>query len=213
MLNHIIWDWNGTLLDDAPYSLALTNRILADYGLPQMDGLDVYRSIFTFPVVDYYTRLGLGGERFDEAAHRWMDAYMANETVCPLQPGAAETAVRFRDAGLRQVIISASKLENLHRQLSSRPAFAFFDPPRGLGDIYAGSKVDIARQWMADTGADGQRTLVIGDTLHDREVARALNCRCILVEGGHQSRETLLTAGVPVVASLQEAAVLALGGA
>ena len=41
MLNHIIWDWNGTLLDDAPYSLALTNRILADYGLPQMDGLDV----------------------------------------------------------------------------------------------------------------------------------------------------------------------------
>ena len=184
MLNHIIWDWNGTLLDDAPYSLALTNRILADYGLPQMDGLDVYRSIFTFPVVDYYTRLGLGGERFDEAAHRWMDAYMANETVCPL-----------------------------HRQLSSRPAFAFFDPPRGLGDIYAGSKVDIARQWMADTGADGQRTLVIGDTLHDREVARALNCRCILVEGGHQSRGTLLTAGVPVVASLQEAAAMALSGA
>ena len=47
---------------------------------------------------------------------------------------------------------------------------------------------------------------MIGDSLHDAEVARALGTRCVLVARGHQSRETLLEAGVPVMKSLREAA-------
>lgn len=47
---------------------------------------------------------------------------------------------------------------------------------------------------------------MIGDTLHDAEVARALQVRCVLIARGHQSKETLLKAGVPVDSSLAEAA-------
>ena len=45
---------------------------------------------------------------------------------------------------------------------------------------------------------------MIGDTLHDAEVARAMGTRCMLVARGHHSRETLLTAGVPVAATLMD---------
>ena len=60
---------------------------------------------------------------------------------------------------------------------------------------------------FAELGEENRACAVmIGDSLHDAEVARALGTRCILVARGHQSRETLLEAGVPVADSLRQAA-------
>ena len=201
-VTHVIWDWNGTLLDDAAYCLDLTDRLLKIFRLPQMGSLEVYREKFGFPVIDYYAKLGFDRQIFPEVAVIWMDAYMKNEKTIPLQPGAAEVTARIREKGIRQVILSASKLDNLLLQLSSRPQFSHFDPPRGLGDIYAGGKVDIALRWMAETGAKRENTLLIGDTVHDLEVASALGAGCILVENGHQSRRRLRAAGADTVKDL-----------
>ncbi len=201
-ITHILWDWNGTLLDDAAYCLDLTDRLLKIFRLPAMGSLEVYRERFGFPVIDYYGHLGFDRQIFPEVAVIWMDGYMRGEAAIPLHADAADVTGRIRDRGIRQVILSASKLENLLIQLRTRPQFSHFDPPRGLGDIYAGSKKDIALQWMAETGADPQRTLLVGDTLHDLEVAQALGARCVLVENGHQSRARLRAAGAVTVPDL-----------
>jgi len=177
MIDHIIWDWNGTLLNDVEFGLQLANWLLRQYHLPEMPDLAAYHRKFTFPIRDYYRAIGLGDDIFPEAAVKWMNKYMAEEHVCPLQPGALEVTRLFQEKGMRQVIISASKLSNLKKQLEERPYFDFFDPPRGLGDIYAGSKMDIALDWMKNSGAKNDSTLLIGDTLHDREVAQAICCR------------------------------------
>ena len=194
-LTYIIWDWNGTLLDDAAYCLDLTDRILKAFRLPPMETLDVYREKFGFPVKDYYASLGLDPLIFPEAAVLWMDSYMHDEASIPLHRDAGEAAKWFTGKNIRQVVISASKIENLQKQLVSRPYFDHFDPPCGLGDIYAGSKTDIALQWMRTHQPDPRRVLLIGDTIHDMEVARSLGCPCILVENGHQSKRRLRQAG------------------
>lgn len=210
MIDHIIWDWNGTLLSDVQYSITLINRLLREYGKPELDGIDAYHRVFTFPVKDYYAAIGFGDDLFDEVAVKWMDAYMKDESCCPLREGAVEITRLFQAHNIRQVVISASKLGNLHIQMASRPHFDFFDPPRGLGDIYAGSKFDIALDWMKTSGAKPENTLLIGDTLHDKAVADALQCRCILVEGGHQSSDTLRASGALIAHDLKEAAEMAL---
>ncbi len=202
-VTHIIWDWNGTLLDDTAYCLDLTDRLLRIFHLPQMGSLEVYRERFGFPVIDYYGHLGFDRQIFPDVAVIWMDAYMKYERTIPLHSDAPGVTARIRDMGIRQVIISASKLENLLLQLSTRPQFDCFDPPRGLGDIYAGSKVDIALKWMADTGARMENTLLVGDTIHDLEVASALGARCVLVENGHQSRARLRAAGAYTIPDLK----------
>ena len=84
MIDHVIWDWNGTLLDDVQYGVDLMNALLKSYKKPQLNGIQEYHRVFTFPVRDYYAAVGLGGDLFDEAAVRWMDAYMRNEEICPL---------------------------------------------------------------------------------------------------------------------------------
>ena len=79
-----------------------------------------------------------------------------------------------------------------------------FDELIGLGDIYGKSKVQAGLDWMARTGVDPHTAVMIGDTLHDAEVARALGARCILVTTGHHSRRRLETAGCPVADRLSE---------
>ena len=59
MLHTILWDWNGTLLDDVEVALAAMNEMLARRGLPLLQGREPYWDIFTFPVRVYYTAAGL----------------------------------------------------------------------------------------------------------------------------------------------------------
>ena len=50
----ILWDWNGTLLDDVELCENALNRLLQRYGYPQRYDHEQYRAIFGFPVEDYY---------------------------------------------------------------------------------------------------------------------------------------------------------------
>ena len=56
---YVVWDWNGTLLDDAEVCLAVMDRMLVRRGLPPIGDMERYREIFTFPVRDYYALAGL----------------------------------------------------------------------------------------------------------------------------------------------------------
>ncbi|MCX6282944.1 MAG: hypothetical protein NTW31_01715 [Bacteroidetes bacterium] len=70
---HIIWDWNGTLLDDAWLCVEVMNGMLEKRGLEKVS-LDFYRSVFTFPVRDYYEKLGYDFEKepFEEVGMEFM---------------------------------------------------------------------------------------------------------------------------------------------
>ena len=56
-IKYIIWDWNGTLIDDAWLFVEIMNEELKERMLPQINIQD-YRQHFTFPVKKYYERLG-----------------------------------------------------------------------------------------------------------------------------------------------------------
>ena len=154
----------------------------------------------------YYQRAGVTDEIFDDVAHAWMAEYERCMDTIPLHEDAVKTVERFQRAGLRQTVLSASEQTLLRRQLALYGLEGRFDAILGRGDIYAGSKEAIGREYLQGSGVPAEATVMIGDSLHDAEVARALGTRCILVARGHQSRETLLQAGVPVVDSLRKAA-------
>lgn len=205
-IEQVLWDWNGTLLDDLEYSIQVRNNIFPAFHLPTLSGVEEYHRQFTFPVRLYYQRAGVTDEIFDDVAHAWMAEYERRMDTIPLHGDAVETVERFQRAGLRQTVLSASEQTLLRRQLALYGLEGRFDAVLGRGDIYAGSKEAIGREYLQSCGVPAEATVMIGDSLHDAEVARALGTRCILVARGHQSRETLLEAGVPVVDSLRKAA-------
>lgn len=202
----IIWDWNGTLLDDVSMAVRVTNEVFSRYGYATMDE-ETYRVRFRFPVIEYYRDCGVKDGDFPEVANAWSDAYLDAFPGTPLQQDAAETVRRFHRAGLRQIVLSASKLENLRNQVGSYPALSgMFEELCGIGDIYAGGKTHLAHELIERTGLAPEELVFLGDSVHDAEVAAAVGARCILIARGHQTCEALEKAGVPVMASLREAA-------
>lgn len=210
-IKQILWDWNGTLLDDLWYAIGVRNRVFPTFGLPTIDCLESYYQQFTFPVRLYYERAGVTDENFVQVAHAWMDEYVRGCCTIPLHEDAVEVLKRFRQAGLLQVVLSASQMDILRQQLNYYPGLeGCFDELLALSDIYARSKEAIGRKYLERCGIAPEHSVMLGDTLHDADVARAMGTQCILIARGHQSRETLETAGVPVCGSLREAASLIL---
>ena len=207
----VLWDWNGTLLDDLTYAIGVRNRTFPAFGLPRIGSVAEYHRQFTFPVRRYYERAGVTDETFVAVAHAWMAEYVRGFGTVPLHGDAVETLARFAAAGVRQAVLSATRRDMLESQIARFPIRACFTDVLGLSDIYARSKEAVGLDYLARCGVPAASTLMIGDTLHDAEVARAMGTGCVLVARGHQSRETLLTAGVPVMDTLVEAAAWALG--
>lgn len=205
----VLWDWNGTLLDDLTYAIGVRNRTFPAFGLPRIGSVAEYHRQFTFPVRRYYERAGVTDETFVAVAHAWMAEYVRGFEAVPLHGDAVETLARFAAAGVRQAVLSATRRDMLESQIARFPIRACFTDVLGLSDIYARSKEAVGLDYLARCGVPAASTLMIGDTLHDAEVARAMGTGCVLVARGHQSRETLLTAGVPVMDTLLEAAAWA----
>lgn len=204
----ILWDWNGTLLDDVALCVDALNRLLAQYGYPQRYDRDQYRAIFGFPIQDYYARAGFDFSRhsFDALANSFMEDYIPASASCPLMPGAQQALDAFAHAGLHQVILSASPVSTLQRQVEERDVTRYFDRLLGLSDIYAKSKVALGLAYLRETGFDPRRAVMIGDSTHDFEVAQALGVHCVLQSSGHQPPEILQRTGAVVVPGLPEAA-------
>jgi len=203
---HVIWDWNGTLLDDLARAMDCINYILATRHLPILSTKAEYHAVFGFPIIDYYRRAGFTFETepFAVPAKEYIARYHSADGIpIALFDDVVPALKTIRASGLRQVILTASKLDNLFSQLSPFGIEGYFDEFLGLSDIYATGKEDIGKAYMARN--PDARAVLIGDTSHDAVVACAIGADCILVPRGHHSVETLRACGVPVAADLQEA--------
>ena len=208
----VLWDWNGTLLDDVDLCMAALNRLLAMHGYPQRYDLEQYRAIFGFPIEDYYRRAGFDFSKhpYPMLAERYMEYYIPASAACGLTQGAVEALELFKNAGARQVILSASPVSTLKVQVEQRGIEDCFDRLLGLDDIFAKSKVELGLAYLRENGFDPARAVMLGDSVHDAEVAKALGVRCVLQCAGHQPESVLQTAGVPVAPDVLSAAKLAL---
>ncbi len=205
---YIIWDWNGTLLDDVKINIEIINILLSERGLPLIDSTDKYRNLFSFPIQSFYKELGFTfkDEPFETVARQY--AFMYDERYPFAEVSAeAESLLRtFRQEGAEQLIISATEQGFLTRQVTYFEIEQYFTDILGTSDIYVKSKVSVAQRWMQENGVSPDEILFVGDTVHDKEVADSIGCECILVAKGHQSKELLTFSGALVADSLSDVA-------
>ena len=110
----------------------------------------------------------------------------------------------FKQKGYKQAIISAMQHDELLKSVAALSIDSYFDYILGISDHYAHSKVENARDFFIDSNLKPANVTLIGDTIHDSEVAAELGCRCILVATGHQSVKRLKETKLPVISDLSE---------
>ena len=211
-MTHILWDWNGTLLDDTQAALDTLNAMLARRrGRPI--AMDYYRDHFAFPVKPFYKSIGvcLENEDWDALAVEYHDTYAAQPKR--LNPEAVAALERVKSSGARQSIISALRQDLLDAALGEFGIRRFFDSAYGVDNLDGHSKLERARELVARLSAEGVEAVdmvVVGDALHDKEVADALGVRCVLcAQGSHAAWR--LRAVAPTGDTLLAALDLALG--
>jgi phosphoglycolate phosphatase len=203
-IKHIIWDWNGTLFDDVELCLEIINGILSRRNLGLLSLKD-YRSIFTFPVKDYYEIAGLDFNKysFEDLGREWMEEYELRKGECCLHKGAAGIIEKISGKGIGQSILSAYSQQSLEQIISRFGLRKYFTHMNGLDHIYATSKIENGKQLIKKLGSRGAENLFIGDTVHDYEVSKEIGASCILIADGHQGKKKLETCGVDVYDSLK----------
>ncbi len=193
---NIIWDWNGTLLDDLNECLSVLRELSRKFEMKMVDK-DEYRDNFGFPVSNFYIKYGFDPKKysFAETARIFSELYEKLRPSCPLQSGAMETLRALSCENARQSIVSAYEDSKLKDSVRERGIEKYFEKISGLSDNTASSKVKLAISHAKSLGADPKETVVIGDTLHDSESAEAIGASCVLISCGHQSEKVLKKSG------------------
>ena len=207
-VRHIVWDWNGTLLDDNHANLAAANHVCEMFGAPPRE-LEEWRRIFRRPLLPFYEEL-LGRsfadgewERLDTAYNSYYRSLLPS---CRLADGALETLGAWRAAGGTQSLLSMAAHDHLVPVITEHglvPHFTRVDGRRR--DTGADSKAEHLVDHLAAQDIDPATVVLIGDIDDDAHAARAAGARAILVATGLMSRERLEATGHPVADSLTEA--------
>lgn len=199
----IIWDWNGTLLNDTQLCVNTMNGLLQKRNLNLLTET-AYKEVFSFPVKSYYQKIGFDFtiEPFEIPALEFIDIYNAKVHECDLQPDAFQILKYFNSLDISQFVLSAMEQNALEACLKNSGIDHFFRVVSGLDNHFAASKTENGKRLISENGLDPSELVLIGDTVHDYEVASELGCNCILIADGHQSKQVLQKTGAVVLDKL-----------
>jgi phosphoglycolate phosphatase len=183
------------------------NILLTQESLPNIS-IQKYKEIFTFPVVEYYKIAGHSFERtsFEVLGKQFMVEYELRKNGCRLYAGVIELLSSLQKKNIQMHLLSAYEQQSLTNIIKLYKIDMYFQNVVGLDNIYASGKSHLAHQLVKRINSNGEagKNLLIGDTIHDYEVAQEINSDCILMSHGHQDEERLLKLGIPVVKNFSE---------
>ena len=214
-MKYILWDWNGTLLDDTQAALDTLNIMLARRGAKPI-AMDFYRDHFAFPCRPFYEQIGMHirDDEWDALAQEYHDLYAVQPKRLNAQAIAA--VGRVKAAGAKQSIISALRQDLLDEATAAYGIAPYMECVYGVDNLDGASKLDRALELLTHLTETAQRgdtklsnVVLIGDALHDKEVADALGVRCVLCGQGSHAAWRLRRAA-PTGETLLEAVELAL---
>ena len=204
---HILWDWNGTLVDDIDLCIFVTNKLMKKRRRDFQIDRNIYLREFTFPVIEFYQRIGFDFslESFAEMSEEWIGEYKSNfESQSSLNGEVTEVLTEMRQLGFRQSILSACEVNLLNHSINHLELNDFFHLIHGTGNNQAHGKVDLALSIIEEQHCSPEESILFGDTVHDYEVAQAAGIDCVLIANGHQHEDRLEKTGAPVIRDISQ---------
>jgi len=189
---HIIWDWNGTLVNDTWLFVDIMNGVLKNRNLNGIT-VDDYRNVFDFPVQEYYKKLGFDfkDEPFESAGLDFIKIYDGRKFEPQLFDDTISTLNKLTNSGCTHSVLSAQNVITLKKSVFYYQLDGIFQYISGLEDHYAIGKVEQGKNLIQNLNFDLDKVVMIGDTEHDYEVAQAMGINCFLMDRGHNSTKRL----------------------
>ncbi|WP_305784918.1 HAD family hydrolase [Symbioplanes lichenis] len=206
---HLVWDWNGTLLDDLTLVVASTNQTFASIGGRSVDS-DEHRRRFRRPVSEFYAEIlerAISDEEFEELDRIFHDAYRLGLTTIPL---AADAEAAIKAWSGTQSLLSMWFHDELIPAVESRGLAGVFARVDGRPtEVDGGLKAGHLARHLGQLGIPGSQCVLIGDSVDDADAAASVGAAAVLYTGGFTDPVRLRATGIPVADTLLEAVTLA----
>lgn len=202
----IIWDWNGTLLDDVQYTYSIVNEMLVKRGKPALS-YEQYKNVFSFPIREYYKKIGFefkNDEEYYSIVEEFNCLYERNIQICKLQQDAISVMSFFQVQGYSQFLLSGLNHKDLIKAVNRFKIAKYFEEIVGSKSSDANDKVLNCKKMFRRNKIKHEDAIFIGDTTADYDLAAVMGCRCILTSNGHQTRSILGVKETRIIKELKE---------
>lgn len=206
---HLVWDWNGTLLNDLQLVVAATNAAFASVAGPAVTP-DEHRRRFRRPISEYYAQVldrAVDSDEFGVLDRVFHDAYRDGLTSVTL---AADAAEAMREWGPHQSLLSMWFHSELVPVVERYGLSSHFLRVDGLPhEVGGGLKSAYLVSHLDALGVDGADVVLIGDSLDDADAAHSVGGAAVLYTGGFTDPDRLRASGLPVADTLTDAVRIA----
>jgi phosphoglycolate phosphatase len=187
----IAFDWDGTLFDSTALIVRCIQAACRDLGMPVPSDVQA-AYVIGLGLMDALRHAvpDLPVERYPELGRRYRHHYMSRQHEIVLFDGTREMlrALKARNHGLA-VATGKSRL-GLNEALDSAQLRAFFDSTRTADETASKPDPLMLLELMRELGAQPDRTLMVGDTTHDLQLAANAGVACVAVSyGAHPSED------------------------
>ncbi len=199
-MDAILFDWDGTLVDSLGAFHRANARVMSEFQLPFDES--IYRQHYVPDWRLMYTKLGVPGDRLDEANELWHAAYATEPTVIAFD-GVAAALDRLAATGAALGIVTAGHREIVLPQLEAT-GLASRLPIQVFGDDLPVHKPDPAPLWrgLDEAGLVGRPrdAAYVGDAPTDMQMARAVGVLAVGIASALGDPDALRRAGADEVA-------------
>ncbi len=201
----IIWDFNGTLIDDVNAALSSVNDMLKSRNLPEIT-MQQYASYVDTPIIKFYEHIfdDLYSMDFNEIALEFNAGYDKHLPQKAVMANAEEVLEYFNSKGKLQTVISATHIDKVTKRLEEFGLSGYFDKILAHNNLIAEDKTHLAVKYFAGKQIKPEEAVVIGDCVADYKMAQAISADCILTTQGHQSRVEFAQTSAIIIDSLSE---------
>jgi phosphoglycolate phosphatase-like HAD superfamily hydrolase len=206
---HLVWDWNGTLLDDLSLVVSSTNHTFAAVGGRSVDS-DEHRRRFRRPVAEFYAEIlgrAVDAAEFEELDRIFHQAYRVGLTTTSL---AADAEAAIKSWPGTQSLLSMWFHDELVPAVQGYGLAGMFARIDGRPtEVDGGLKAGHLARHLDELRIPGAQVVLIGDSLDDAEAAESVGGACVLYSGGFTEPARLRAGGRPVADTLVDAVRLA----
>jgi phosphoglycolate phosphatase len=192
----LIFDWDGTLMDSTAVIAASLQAACEDIGLP-VPSEDRARHIIGLGLQDAmrYVLPGVPPAIYPQVVERYRVHFLAREESAPLFAGAEAALKALEAAGHLLAVATGKSRRGLDRVLERTGLGTLFHATR-CGEEAANKPAPaMLLDLQAELGVAKERTLMIGDTTHDLQMAQNAGVAGLAVAFGAHPREQLLAFG------------------
>jgi len=188
----VVFDWDGTLLDSAGAIVACMQAAARDLGLPPPDD-DAARHVIGLGLHDALAMALPAAPEADylRIAERYRHFYLARDSDLELFPGAEALVASLALEGRQLGVATGKSRLGLNRALDASGLAAMFHATRCADECFSKPHPEMLLAIMDELGVAAERTLMIGDTTHDLQMARNAGVAAVAVSYGAHTREAL----------------------